>query len=192
MEHFNKFKRAIDSSFWREVCEKYGNRQRILRGEYFVHSGEIMNNVGWIFSGSFKHSLAVSDGSKKTVGFITTNSLLADYDSIMFSKEMKTDIIALQDSDIIVAPANIMREWLLCDPTLHTRFLHDLYEQFYSLFLDVYKYTPEQRFHLLLKLYPQTMNNIPFGEIASYLNISLRKLQKIRDNIVEQFTESKS
>ncbi len=65
MEHFNKFKRAIDSSFWREVCEKYGNRQRILRGEYFVHSGEIMSNVGWIFSGSFKHSLAVSDGNKK-------------------------------------------------------------------------------------------------------------------------------
>lgn len=189
MEHFNKFKRGIDSSFWREVCEKFGNRQRILRGEYFVHSGEIMRNVGWIFSEFFKHSLTASDGSKKTVGYITNNSLLADYDSIMFSKEMKTDVIALQDSDVIVAPANIMRDWLLCDPTLHTRFLQNLFEQFYTLFFDVYRYAPEQRFHLLMKRYPKIMNIVPLGEISSYLNISVRKLQKIRDYVVSEHTE---
>ena len=189
MKYIDNFKKTIDSSFWREVCEKYGNKRRILRGEYFVHSGEIMRNVGWVFSGSFKYSLTTADGVEKTVGFITKSSILADYESVMFSKEMKTDIIALQDSDVIVAPANIMRDWLLCDPTLHTKFIQDLFEQFYSLFLDIYRFAPEQRYLQLLKRYPHIMNSVPFGELASYLNISQRRLQKIRDNMVSMDTE---
>ena len=87
MVRFNTFEESIDFSFWKEVCEKHGKPQQICRGEYFVHSGEIMKNVGWILSGGFKNSLTASDGSNRTVGFVFADSILANYESVMARQE---------------------------------------------------------------------------------------------------------
>ncbi len=57
MKHFNTFEEVIDFSFWKELCIQKGELKHYRRGEYFVHSGEILRNVGWIVSGGFKHSL---------------------------------------------------------------------------------------------------------------------------------------
>lgn len=186
MVKFNAFEKSIDFSFWKEICEKYGKPQQVCRGEYFVHSGVVMKNVGWILSGGFKHSLTASDGSNKTVGFVFADSILANYESVMLAKKMQTDIIALEDSEVIVAPAKILRERLLCDPTLHTRFIQALFEQLYEQFLDFYRYTPEQRFTRLLERCPLIVNLVPYSEIASYLNISRRQFQRIRDKLTSK------
>lgn len=185
MVRFNAFEESIDFSFWKEVCEKHGKPQQICRGEYFVHSGEVMKNVGWILSGGFKNSLTASDGSIRTVGFVFADSILANYESVMLDKKMQTDIVALEASEVIVAPAKIMRERLLCDPTRHTQFIQALFEQLYEQFLDFYRYTPEQRFTRLLERCPQITSFVPYSEIASYLNISRRQLQRIREILKE-------
>lgn len=46
------------------------------------------------------------------IGFSLDDSLLIDYESVMHTTKMRTDIIALEDSEVIVAPAKIMREKL--------------------------------------------------------------------------------
>lgn len=48
MAQFNAFEEAIDFSFWKELCEKHGKPQLFRRGEYFVRTGEVLKNVGWI------------------------------------------------------------------------------------------------------------------------------------------------
>ena len=57
MAQFNKFENAIDFSFWKDICEMHGKLLHYRRGDCFVHSGEVLRNVGWIVSGAFKHSL---------------------------------------------------------------------------------------------------------------------------------------
>lgn len=185
MARFNAFEEAVDFSFWRELCEKHGKLHHYRRGEYFARTGEVVKNAGWIVSGGFKHSLIDNSGNAKTVGFVFEGSILANYISSMHGKNIPTDIIALGDSDVLVIPALMIREWLINDPAINIRFLDALFEQAYEQVLNVYRSTPEQRYRQLLSRYPRLFELVSLGEIATYLNISRRQLHRIRETIAE-------
>ncbi len=183
MTQFNQFESNLDFSFWRRLCEEQGTRRLYRRGEYFIHSGTVMKEVGWIVSGGFKHSLIDNSGNRKAVGFVFTGSVLANYVSALLSKSMPTDIIALEDSEVLVVPAGLMRERLVYDPTLHISFIQALFDQAYSHILNDYRLGPEQRYLHLKNRYPRIFDLVSLGEIASYLNISRRQLYRIRDSV---------
>lgn len=183
MAQFNAFEEAIDFSFWKELCEKHGELHHYRRGEYFAYTGEAVKRVGWIVSGGFKHSLIDNSGKAKTVGFVFNDSVLANYISVMLDKKIPTDIIALEDSDVLVIPTSMIRERLMSDPTLHIRFLDALFEQAYGHVLNDYRSTPEQRYRQLLARYPRLFELVSLGEIATYLNISRRQLHRIRETV---------
>lgn len=182
MSQFNAFEEAVDFSFWREICMKYGERRHFCRGDYFVHTGEVLKHVGWIDTGGFRHSIIDSSGNRKSVGFVFENSGLANYISGMMCKPISTDIIALEDSEVLIVPSYYLRERFMLDPTLHTRFVQALFEQAYEMILNVYRYTPEERYHQLVDRYPRILKLISLGELASYLNISRRQLHRIRES----------
>ena len=179
---FNIFEEALDFSFWRELCEKHGTMRHFRRGEYFARTGEVLRNAGWIVSGGFKHSLIDNSGNAKTVGFVFGGSVLANYISSMHGKKMPTDIIALEDSDVLVISASLIRERLMFDPTLYIKFMDALFEQAYGQVLNNYRSTPEQRYRQLLARYPRLFDLVSLGEIATYLNISLRQLHRFRES----------
>lgn len=179
---FNIFEEALDFSFWRELCEKHGTMRHFRRGEYFARTGEVLRNAGWIVSGGFKHSLIDNSGNAKTVGFVFEGSVLANYISSMHGKKMPTDIIALEDSDVLVISASLIRERLMFDPTLYIKFMDALFEQAYGQVLNNYRSTPEQRYRQLLARYPRLFDLVSLGEIATYLNISLRQLHRFRES----------
>lgn len=186
MAQFDAFEEAIDFSIWRELCEKHGTLRHYRRGEYFARIGEVIKNAGWIVSGGFKHSLIDNAGNEKAVGFVFEGSILANYLSATRGKKMPTDIIALEESDILVIPASMIRERLLFDPTLHIRFSDALFEQAYEHMLNDYRSTPEQRYCQLLSRYPRLFDVVSLSEIASYLNISRRQLHRIRKTIARE------
>ena len=179
---FNIFEEALDFSFWRELCEKHGTMRHFRRGEYFARTGEVLRNAGWIVSGGFKHSLIDNSGNAKTVGFVFEGSVLSNYISSMHGKKMPTDIIALEDSDVLVISASLIRERLMFDPTLYIKFMDALFEQAYGQVLNNYSSTPEQRYRQLLARYPRLFDLVSLGEIATYLNISLRQLHRFRES----------
>ena len=179
---FNIFEEALDFSFWRELCETHGTMRHFRRGEYFARAGEILRNAGWIVSGGFKHSLIDNSGNAKTVGFVFEGSVLANYISSMHGKKMPTDIIALEDSDVLVISASLIRERLMLDPTLYLKFMDALFEQAYEQVLNNYRSTPEQRYRQLVARYPRLFDLVSLGEIAKYLNISLRQLHRFRES----------
>lgn len=183
MAQSNAFEEALDFSFWREICEEHGELRHYRRGECFVRMGEVLKNVGWIVKGGFKHSLIDNDGNRKTVGFVFEGSVLANYISATHGKPMPTDIIALEDSEVLVAPASMIRERLMYDPTLYIRFLDVLFAQAYEQVLNDYRSTPEQRYRQLLNRYPRMFQIVSLGDVATYLNISRRQLHRIRETL---------
>ncbi|MDE6269375.1 MAG: Crp/Fnr family transcriptional regulator [Muribaculaceae bacterium] len=185
MSQFNAFENAIDFSFWREMCEDHGTRVRFGRGEYFVHAGSVLQRVGWILSGGFKHSLIDDTGNVKAVGFVFGGSVLANYLSAMLYKPMPTDIIAIEDSEALVIPAEIVRNRLMNDPTLNIAFVQALFEQAYNQILGTYRSSPTERYLELIKRYPRITQLTSLAEIASYLNISYRQLHRIRDSVAK-------
>lgn len=114
-----------------------------------------------------------SDGNNRVIGFSLDDSLLIDYESVMHSIKMRTDIIALDDSEVILIPAKILREKLNCDHELNMNLMMGLFEQLYDQFSEFYSQTPAQRYLQLLDRYPRITEIASYGDIASYLNISL-------------------
>ena len=98
----------------------------------------------------------------------------------MYSTKMRTDIIDMEDSEVIVIPAKIMREKLNHDHELNMNLMMGLFEQLYDQFLEFSNLTPAQRYLRLLDRYSRIADIASYGDIASYLNISRRQLQKIR------------
>ena len=183
MEKVNNTENSADFSFCKEMLEKFGERRLIVRGEYFARSGEVMEYAGWLVSGGFKYSLMASDGNNSVIGFSLDDSLLIDYESVMHSTKMRTDIIALEDSEVII-PAKILREKLNCDHELNMNLMMGLFEQLYDQFLDFCRQTPVQRYLRLLHRYPRITEIASYGDIASYLNISRRKFQRLQTALI--------
>lgn len=184
MAQFNRFEDAIDFSFWREICEKYGKSMHYSRGDYFVHAGSVLQHVGWIVSGGFKHSLIDNAGNVKAVGFVFEGSVLANYLSGVIGHVMPTSIVALEDSEVLVVPAEIIREHLLNNPALNLGFVQALFGQAYDHILNDYRYTPTERYNHLTKRYPRILKLVSLNDLASYLNISYRQLHRIRESVM--------
>lgn len=176
---FDNYQKNILASLWGQIFEKYGELQHFSCGEHFIHSGEIMNKIGWIASGNFKHSQLLHNGNIKIIGFSLTNTILSDYESIMNHKAVSADIIALEDAEVIIAPSASMRELLIEDQTLHIKYIQSLYENVHEKLLNFTVNTPEQRLTRLLLHHPQITDKVPLEEIASYLGVSLRQTQRI-------------
>ena len=92
-------------------------------------------------------------------------------------------MIALEDSEVIVIPAKIMREKLNFYHELNMNLMMGLFEQLYDQFLEFSNLTSAQRYLRLLDRNPRITEIASYGDIASYLNISRRQLQRIRESI---------
>ena len=185
MAQFNTFETAIDFSFWKEICEKFGKTVHFRRGDYFAHAGSVLKQVGWIVSGGFKHSLIDNAGNNKAGGFVFEGTLLANYESALLGKPMPTNIIALEDSEARIVPTEIMKERLVYDSTLDIRFVQALFGQAYEQILNIYRFTPAERYKQLVNRFPRITQLVSLKDIASYLNISYRQLLRIRESILK-------
>ncbi|MFG6392135.1 MAG: Crp/Fnr family transcriptional regulator [Candidatus Amulumruptor sp.] len=181
MEKFNDFERDVDFSFWREICENHGELRHYRRGEYFAHCGNLLKCCGWITKGGFKHTLIDSDGNRKTVGFVFENAVLANYCSTLYDRSMPTDIIALEDSDVLVVPVRLIRQHIEGNPSLHLHIVRSLFDQAHQTILNGYRYSPYQRYTKLIERFPRILRLVSLGEIASYLDISRRQLHRFRE-----------
>ena len=96
-----------------------------------------------------------SDGNNRVTGFSLYDSLLIDYESVRHSTKLRTDIIALEDSEVIVITAKIMREKLNSDHELNMNLMMGFFEQLYDQFLEFSNLSPAQRYLQLLDRYPR-------------------------------------
>ena len=79
-----------------------------------------------------------------------------------------------------LVPAETLVERLAYDPTFHIAFLQALFTQAYEHILTDYLHTPEERYRMLIKRFPNITECASLSDIASYLNISYRHLHRIR------------
>lgn len=179
MTKFNDFEKNIDFSFWKELCHTKGKLRRYRRGECFAHTGDVIKRVGWVETGSFKHSLINEKGERKSIGFVFAGSVLANYQSAMMHKPLPNDIVALENSEVLEIPVSIIRDHIVNDPTLNLKLAQELFAQAYESMLDNYRYSAQQRYEMLVRRCPRILDTATVGDIASFLNISRRQLHRI-------------
>ncbi|MCT2563647.1 Crp/Fnr family transcriptional regulator [Chryseobacterium herbae] len=174
----------VDEEHYVELC-RYLNKVIFKKADFFLREGECCEYLGFLKSGLMR-SFYDKDIN---VNFHLENSLITDYDSILFGVKSRISIKAIEDSEV----------FLLHKDHLQNLYDKDVYWQEFGRRIAEAVYlhakrriegllciSPEQRYHQLLLENPKILQLIPQKHIAGYLGIQPQSLSRIRKRLLNR------
>jgi CRP-like cAMP-binding protein len=160
--------------------------KNIKKGDNFIKSGQVSEELAFILSGSFRFFYEKED-VEKTAYFVFTNEIMASFECILEKKPSKTTIQALEDSEIFVIDYSSMRKLYTKSSKFEQMgrligeyYILMLHNQLSSFLLD----SPEERYVKLVEDFPDLLNRVPLQYIASYIGVTPVSLSRIRKRII--------
>lgn len=180
----NYYIETIDLNFWREWFAKEGKLYHYKKGEYFVHSGEHMRYVGWVMSGYFKYTVTDGNFNEHISGFAFPDSFVGDYLGVTRGIASMSDIVAVADTDVLLCRCSVINRLFQENKELHLTCVDALFNQIYTLYLDIHLLSPKERYLALIERCPKILHDISLKELSSFLQITPTHLSRIRKEIV--------
>ena len=164
MSKFNTYMAGIDADFYIDLCHRKGELRQYKKNEYIQKEGDIFpfcGNIGFSFPGEF----------------------VADYPFCLYGMKAEMSIQAVTDCKILFCHSDVLNHEY--ENTVNGQILarttsEQLFNQIYLRYINLYRYTPEERYIQLIERYPDVIQLIPLKEIASYLKITPIHLSRIR------------
>ncbi|MDE5971813.1 MAG: Crp/Fnr family transcriptional regulator [Muribaculaceae bacterium] len=183
MARLNEFFSRIDTDLMLDYCMRHGDTAFYARGEHFAQEGELCRYIGFVRRGYFKYSRVTSKGEEAVNGFTFCNEVVGDYVmSFLHGRPAMCSIIAGADSEVIQVPVKALRDYVAGhSPNFMIDTASVVLMEAYRRYTDLHTLTPQERYGALLERYPHVIDEIPLQEIASFLNVSRRQFQRIRE-----------
>ena len=184
MSNFNTYMTGIDTVFYRNLCLEKGELRQYKKNEYIQKEGDIFPYCGLLESGIVKYTCRNTvEGKDYNIGFSFPDEFVADYPFCLYGMKAEISIQAITDCKILFCHSDVINH--VYDDTAKGQHLarvaaEQLFNQVYLRYINLYRYTPEERYIRLLEKYPDIIQLIPLKEIASYLRITPIHLSRIR------------
>ena len=154
----------------------------LKKGDYFVQSGQVCQQVGFIHSGLVRYFVN-QDGDEKIYDFGLENDFVCDYESFLPQRPCQRAIQAIEDSSLwVISWANLQR--LFAELTHGERFgrvaIEKIFVKTIRQLVSLYTDSPELRYQAFLDEYPTLSNRITQYHIASYVGVQPQSLSRIR------------
>ena len=182
MTRLNDFMACSELAPISDYCLANGTAVKYAKGQSFVDEGSLCRYVAVVRSGYFKFSVVDTNGDECTTGFSFAGDIVADYVySFLNSQPSLTSIIAGADSEVLRVSVGEIKAYLdKIDSDYIARTAKLLLKEAYRRYIDMHKYSPEERYLKLIARVPGLLSLVPLQELASYLSISRRQFQRIR------------
>ncbi len=163
-------------------CLANGTVAKYAKGQSFVDEGSLCRYIAVVRSGYFKFSVIDNNGDECTTGFSFAGDIVADYVyTFLNSQPSPTNIIAGADSEVLRVPVGEIRAYLdKVDSEYIARTANLLLKEAYRRYIDMHRFSPEERYLKLIGRVPGLLTLVPLRELASYLSVSRRQFQRIR------------
>lgn len=186
LERFNDFLTKADLSVLHKYIMEHGDSVGYRRGDMICREGEVCQVVGIITSGYFQYSVIDTKGENCITGFSLEGDIVTDYiGSFLNGKPAFTSITAGCNSTVVQVRIKQARAFISEN---HTQLISDvssfLLAEAYRRYIDLHTKTAKERYIELSARCHGDLSMIPLQEIASYLSISRRQLQRIRESFV--------
>lgn len=186
MGDFNSYIKGIDRSFIKELCISKGRAVSYKKNESFARKGITTSYMGYIKRGYFKYIIQnQTEGKEYIVGFVFEDEFVADYPSCLYDLPANVTIKAAVSCEVYLLEGREFRTIL--EQNGESRLAYPLAEhlflQTYRRYLNMYAYTPEERYRELLKHCPEVFQTLTLKEIASYLKVTPATISNIRRKI---------
>ena len=181
---FNSYMSNIDIDFFKELCLKHGELRHYKKNEFILHEGDACSFFGFILSGVVKYSCTNRTENKPyNVGFSFPNEFIADYPTCLYGMKSELNIQAIIPCEIYICSSTFLQQKFK-ENNENQRIARiaaeQMFFQSYSRYLDLFRFTPEERYLQLLKKCPAILQMVSLKEIASYLKITPIHMSRIR------------
>lgn len=176
------------SSIPQESVERFVGKlheKSIPKGETLIREGEVCNQLSFINKG-FVRSYYFKDKKDITISFSMTGEFIASMSSFISQKPSYETIEALEHCHLYQISYQDLMD--LFEKDSHLEHLYRLIlEQYYvaleeHLIFSKFK-TAKERYLELIETKPLIIQKAAVGQVASYLDMSLETLSRIRANI---------
>lgn len=172
-----------------DFIEKRVSVSELKRNSFYLKSGQVQKEMGFVFKGVLRSYCIDSNGNEKTISFIPENTYAADYSAFITQKPSRFSIQCLEPCIIINFPYLAMQEAysnnknferygrLIAESILVKR--QNRIESF--LFENA-----EQRYISFITQNPDLTNRISLTHLSSYLGIERQSLSRIRTKLAHK------
>jgi CRP-like cAMP-binding protein len=152
------------------------------KGDYLLKAESVCSKSYWVESGIIRKFYLHND-KEITTEFYFKDDLATSYDSYTLQKPSREYIQALTDTIVNVTDYADFQNIKKAHPQLQE--LDFLMTEYYALWLEekvfeLHTQNATQRYQTLLKKSPHIIQQVQLMQIASYLNVSLETLSRIR------------
>lgn len=154
-------------------------------GEYLLKQGAVANYASFIVSG-LVCSFYIKDDKEITTKLLAEGSLITSIYSFYSRKAGQENIIALENTELICVHYDAMQKML--NKFAEFNFIVRAITEQYLFFseIEIYnlrKQSAEERYRFFLKHHSALLQRVSLKYIASYLNMSIETLSRIRGKI---------
>ena len=165
--------------------EAISEHKTFIKGEYLLKAGSVCNYSYLVKSGIVR-KFYVHQDREVTTEFFFNDHLAISFDSYVLQKPSREYIQAVTDTVENMTDYNAFQNPKVLFPKLQE--LDFQMTEYYALGLEemvfeLHTQNATQRYHTLLTKSPHIVQQVQLTQIASYLNISLETLSRIRAKI---------
>lgn len=152
------------------------------KGDYLLRAGSISTKSYWVEHGILRKFYGHND-REITTEFYFKDDLAVSFDSYTLQKPSRENIQALTDITVNITDYNNFQ--IQKEKHNQLQKLDFLLTEYYALWLEekvfeLHTQNATQRYETLLKKSPHIIQQVQLTQIASYLNVSLETLSRIR------------
>jgi CRP-like cAMP-binding protein len=157
-------------------------RRRVRKGTLLVAPGERSTRLFLVRSGLLR-SFHVVDGREVDAHFALEDGVVGAIDSIVFGRESRYGIDALEDTECFSLDWDELEPFLDAHPA-HERLVRKITQHLYAELVERFEgmlfLSARDRYDHLLARHPGITQRVGLGHIASYLGMTQETLSRVR------------
>lgn len=175
----------VDMTPLKHLCAEHGHLTHFKRGTPLANEGELCRYIGFVKSGYFKYVTIDSQAEECVLGFGFEGDVVTDFiRTIVYGMPSISSIIAGSDAEALLVPVSFARQHILESfPDFLTEATRATLHEAYRRYVAMHKFTPAERYAGLRESHPDEIDLIPHRELASFLTVSRRQFQRIREKL---------
>lgn len=185
--HISKRVRLTDAEFDR--CRGFFVEKRVRKRQFLLQEGEVSRAIAYVTDGCLRSYTVDRKGEEHIIQFAIADWWISDLQSYLTGSPATYTIDAIQDSTVLLLEREARVRLLDAVPAME-RFFRLLQEANYiAMHRRInasLSESAEERYLAFLKTYPALVEQVPQGQIASYLGITPQSLSRIRKDLSQK------
>ncbi len=166
-----------------EISRKSYTPLTIKAKQFFLKEGAVSDKIGFVRSGILRAYFYDNNGNDITTNFFASGSLIVSFDSFNNQVPSRENIIAIEDSELLVITYHRQNELYELIPVWR-QICKDVSDKKNQAMLarsvQFQTLSASERYQLFCKENPEIVKKVALRHIASYLGIDIATLSRIR------------